>query len=80
MSKRKMIRRQTMADKILHTKLKIEQHQPSFGPWDQEWEVVPFPLMTQAVLLSLRQTYFCNQSFLCRCAIQTIKSKPEIFS
>jgi hypothetical protein len=39
MSKRKKIRRQTMADKILHTKLKIEQHQPSFGPWDQEWEV-----------------------------------------
>jgi hypothetical protein len=35
--------------------------------------------MAQALLLSLRQTYFCNQSFLCRCAIQTIKSKPEIF-
>ena len=76
MSKRKRIRRQTMVDKILHTKLKIEQHQPS---WDQEWEVVLFPLMAQAVLLLLRQTYFCNQSFLCRCAIQTIKSKPEIF-
>jgi hypothetical protein len=42
--------------------------------------------MAQALLLSLRQTYFCNQSFLCRCAINVIlymhtiliRDKPKV--
>ena len=54
MAKRKRTERQTIVDKLLHRKLKNEQHEPQVNPAVPEGKAVPAPLATHILLLLLK--------------------------